>query len=257
MRKNHFFLIIATLLITIACSEEEPAPQVAPDVDDFSLTIEENPASGVVLGSIKVNESSGSLRFSLSNQNPSGALAINQTSGELTVAEECLFNFEVRTVITAQVNVTDDLGSTVASVEINLIDVSDPVTFTIWNGPTMSFTKEDGADPSLSQNQDQISASVALTRGNSGGQIYNAVTESMANKANSPAGTLWAIGNINDIECLTFSKFRDAVGDPKDVVGKNLLLYLEAEDAYLTINFTSWTAGSTNGGGFAYTRSTE
>ena len=55
---------------------------------------------------------------------------------------------------------------------------------------------------------------------------------------------------------LTFEPFRTAVGDPKNVVGKNLVLHLVAEDIYLPISFTSWTVGKTNGGGFAYNRAT-
>ena len=254
MKRYIYPLAIYTLLFAIACSEDEPAPQNGPVVDDFSIAIEENQAFGTVLGSIVVNESTGSLNFSLSNQSPAGALSINQTSGELTVAQECLFNFESNPVITAQVSVSDDNGSAVASVEINLIDINDPMTLTVWTGPEISFTKADGANPDLAQNQDQISASVAITRGNSGGQIYNAVSEIEADKANSPVGTLWAEGSIDDIECLTFSKFRDAV-DPRGVVGKDLILYLEGEDVYLSVKFTSWSTGKA--GGFAYTRSTE
>ena len=65
---------------------------------------------------------------------------------------------------------------------------------TIWSGPTVTFQKADGDDPNLPENQDQLSNSVALTRGNNGGQIYNAVSETNSDKDNSPVGTLWARG---------------------------------------------------------------
>jgi len=41
------------------------------------------------------------------------------------------------------------------------------------------------------------------------------------------------------------------------VVGKDLILYLEAEDVYLPLSFSAWTQGNIDGGGFAYTRATE
>ena len=48
------------------------------------------------------------------------------------------------------------------------------VAQTTWDGPTMTFTKADNADPTSEANQDRITPNVWLTRGNSGGQIYNA-----------------------------------------------------------------------------------
>ena len=41
----------------------------------------------------------------------------------------------------------------------------------------------------------------------------------------------------------------------KNVVGKNLVMYLEKDDVYLTVKFTSWSQGEK--GGFAYERSTK
>ena len=60
---------------------------------------------------------------------------------------------------------------------------------------------------------------------------------------------------MDQIETLTFQKFRAAVGDPKDIVGKNLVMYLEDDDVYLSVKFTSWSQGQK--GGFAYERSTK
>ena len=249
--------LLLVLFLVVSCSDEEPAPEVNPSIDDFNTTIDENPAPNQKIGSINVIQSTGSLNFSLSDQNPVGALNINSQSGELSVADESLYNFEVNPVITALVTVTDDNGSATASVTINLNDINENTTFNIWSGPSITFTKAANADPNLAANQDRISASVSLTRGNGGGQIYNATLESSSNKTNSPAGTLWAVGSIENIASLTFDKFRAAVGDPKDVVGKNLILYLEAEDVYLPVTFSMWSQGSSSGGSFTYTRATE
>jgi len=124
---------------------------------------------------------------------------------------------------------------------------------TIWNGPKITFTKADNVDPNDAVNQDRLTDKVALTRGNTGGQIYNAISESSADKAKSPAGTEWAVGSIEEINTLRFEPFRSAVDSPQDIVGKDLILHLIEDDVYLAIKFTAWSAGRK--GGFRYERS--
>ena len=147
----------------------------------------------------------------------------------------------------------------IAAILISCSDDDDIVdnidnTPTIWKGSLISFEKLDNADPNLSSNQDRITDNVWITRGNDGGQIYNIAKENMSDKNSSPVGTEWAIGSLDDIGSLNFSKFRSAVGSPKDVVGKNLVLHLIEDDIYLSVRFTSWSSGQK--GGFSYSRST-
>ena len=119
----------------------------------------------------------------------------------------------------------------------------------------MTFTKEDGGDPTSSSQQDHITDNVKITRGNSGGQIYNIVNESLAVKETSPAGTEWALGTIDQIADLTFEPFRAATnGKPKNQLGKDMVLHLITDDIYISIRFTSWSTGQA--GGFIYERST-
>ncbi len=126
---------------------------------------------------------------------------------------------------------------------------------TIWSGPTVTFQKADGDDPNLPENQDQLSNSVALTRGNNGGQIYNAVSETNSDKDNSPLGTLWARGTTADLQNLSFGAFRATVDKPKDAVGLDLVLLLVEENIAIDIKFTSW--GQNRQGSFSYERSSE
>lgn len=125
---------------------------------------------------------------------------------------------------------------------------------TIWGGDTITFSKANSADPTLPENQDRITDLVWITRDNGGGQIYNIKSESQAASGNSPRGTLWAIGSIDEIDDLDFRSFRSAVEKPKNVVGKDLVLQLVEEKIFLQVKFTSWS--SQGGGGFAYERST-
>lgn len=126
---------------------------------------------------------------------------------------------------------------------------------TIWTGVKLSFSKANNADPLLTENQDMITSDVILTRGNSGGQIFNIAVETASDKSDSPRGTFWAVGTTANLESLEFRKFRAAVESPKDVVGQDLVLYLENEDVLIDIKFDSWS--SDMGGGFSYTRATE
>ena len=131
-----------------------------------------------------------------------------------------------------------------------------PSESTIWNGTTITFTKADGANPEEEANQDRITDNIWITRGNDGGQIYNIAKEDSPNQTNSPVGTKWAVGTLDEIETLTFKKFRAAVEKPNSsLVGKNLVMYLEEDDIYLSIKFTSWS--EQKNGGFAYERSTK
>tara|TARA_Y100001970_G_scaffold261113_1_gene343902 strand:- start:279 stop:761 length:483 start_codon:yes stop_codon:yes gene_type:complete len=130
-----------------------------------------------------------------------------------------------------------------------------PSSFTVWSGNSINFEKSDGADPNLESNQDRITDNVWITRGNDGRQIYNIAKENISDKDTSPIGTEWAVGSVDDIESLSFNDFRSAVGSPKDVVGKNLVVHLIEDDVYVSVTFTSWSSGQK--GGFAYSRSTQ
>ena len=139
-----------------------------------------------------------------------------------------------------------------ASNSSNLTDENEgPV---LWVGETIDFSKLDGANPNLEDNQDRISDNIWITRGNSGGQIFNIALNSNANKIESPVGTEWAIGTLDEIDNLSFDYFRNTVSRPKNVVGKNLVLHLIEDDIYMTIKFISWSQDKR--GGFSYERST-
>ncbi len=125
--------------------------------------------------------------------------------------------------------------------------------YEVWTGPIIEFTKEDNADPNKKINQDSITPSVSLTRGDYG-EIYNVNLETIYEKGVSPKGTKWAIGDLSELESLNFVSFRAAVEKPKKAVGKNLVLHITAENVYLSVEFTSWSEGKK--GGFAYKRST-
>ena len=125
---------------------------------------------------------------------------------------------------------------------------------TLWTGAATTFNKSDGSNPNLEDNQDRITENVWITRGNTGGQIFNIAINNSADKTESPVGTEWAIGTLEELDNLTFDYFRNSISRPKTVVGKNLVLHLIEDDIYIYVKFTSWSQGKR--GGFSYERST-
>ncbi len=222
-------------------------------VADFSININENAQTDQSLGFIQAETAQSNINFSLSNQSPMGALTIDTGNGELTVADRSLFDFETYPQITATVTVAGGNLSVSANITIDLIDLDE--NFTIWSGSKITFTKGYETDPNQEVNQDRITDNVWITRGNSGREIFNAATESSATKGFSPAGTEWAVGTTEEIQYLTFSAFRNAVGSPRDVAGKDLVLHLIEDDVYIDIKFLSWSQNRS--GGFSYERSTQ
>lgn len=259
MKVNFKFLIpslFLSLFLFQGCGDDsdgDPEPESVLLVNDFVVSIDENPAGGQVLGTIDASTTTGSLSFAVTNEDPAGAIDVNATTGQLSVSDASLFVFASHSQLTSTVEVTNGTDTKTLSVTVNINDPGGP-SFTIWTGTKITFTKTDSSDPNAEANQDRITDNVWITRGNDGGQIYNAVLESTFDKATSPVGTEWAVGTTTEIEDLNFSPFRDAV-QPKAVVGVDLVMHLIEDDVYIDVKFTSWSQGKN--GGFAYERSTE
>ncbi len=94
------WLLAALFLLAMACNDEEVEPIVF-SVDTFAATPGENPQSGAVTGTFNASVNRGTMACSLSDVNPAGAIAINATSGEITVANSAFFYFETNPTITA------------------------------------------------------------------------------------------------------------------------------------------------------------
>ncbi len=82
----------------------------------------------------------------------------------------------------------------------------------VWDGPEFMFSKAGFADPTLPENQDHITANVAITRANVGG-IYNAVLENSYPTQDStvifPTDTEWATDINNPSETISAASWAD------------------------------------------------
>ena len=135
---------------------------------------------------------------------------------------------------------------------------------TIWDGPEITFTKANNVNINLQQNQDRITNDVWITRGNSGGAIFNIFSENSYLPGTSPSGTYWAIGSLTSNN-LSFDDFRafDGNNNNKPPLNKELVLKITNgttninDDIHIKVFFTSWSQGNNSGGGFSYRRSTD
>ncbi len=251
------FFLLAFIFSGCGNKSEEitTTPPVVDTLSVSSLTasVNENPSSGASLGTVQAT-SNNTIQYSITSQTVAGALAINATTGEITVADASLFDFEKVQTITADILVSAGTLTEPVVATINIVDVVEK-EYVVWTGPTLTFTKDAGGDPTNAMQQDMITKNVIFTRGNTGGQIYNIVSETAYDKDNSPVGTEWALGTISEIASLRFQSFRVATGGkPKNAVGKDMVARLITDDVYISLKITSWD--DKKDGGFTYERST-
>ncbi len=115
------YLVAAVLLVTmVSCHNDDEQATVS--VQNFTATINENPTLGQSIGIVQAT-GNGTLTYSITVQTPTGALSINSSTGELTVASAVLFDFETNPIITATVSVVG--ASNTATVTINLTNVNE------------------------------------------------------------------------------------------------------------------------------------
>ncbi len=110
----------------MSCSKESNGLKDA--FTDRTITIDEHLGQGTVIG--KVKESlEGNYVFSIAEQNPNGAIEVNAATGELYVADEELFDFEVYPELTTTIHVANTEGSTSVTITVQLEDIDDMVFF--------------------------------------------------------------------------------------------------------------------------------
>ena len=118
-------LLIFTSILIVSCSSDEDANETIVTVSNLTKNIDENSLQGSIIGMVNGSSNTGTVNFSIVNQIPNGALAINATTGELTIADETVFDFETNPSITASVRVSAGETTNNATVTVNLNDKDD------------------------------------------------------------------------------------------------------------------------------------
>lgn len=114
------FLSMIALLIW-SCGKEELEP-ITVSADEFVSDIPENPQVGDSLGVINAITNRGNLMFEMLMQDPSNAIAVDENTGVLTVADASVFDFETRLFTTAMIRVYNEDKEVVIVARINILD---------------------------------------------------------------------------------------------------------------------------------------
>ncbi len=138
--KSTHLVSLALLFTVFSCNNDDGevvATSTEINLEDLAVTIDENPTEGQLVGTV-LTDGSGTLSFSITSQTPVGALSIASGTGELTVANAALFDFETNPVITASVTVVN--AASPATVTINLANINEAsvqdLTVAIDENPT-------------------------------------------------------------------------------------------------------------------------
>ncbi len=104
----------------------------APVPTGITATIDENTANGTIVGIVRAADADAgsSFTYEMTNGNGSGAFAINEATGEVTVADETQLDYEVVKAFAFTIQVSDGVHSETTTVTIDLNNVND-------NQPTM------------------------------------------------------------------------------------------------------------------------
>lgn len=128
MKKLILSFFFLSLFLLQACNndEEVATPETNITVQDFSVSIDENPSNGDVIGTVSasVNDNS-TLSYTLSNPSVANALAIDVNTGEITVVDGTFFDFERNPSITASYTVSNGTVEESASITVNLNNVAE------------------------------------------------------------------------------------------------------------------------------------
>ena len=130
------YLLLTGLLTNFSCSSDDDAQTTQttqPVIENFTSSINENPINGDVVGTVQTI-GNGISNFIINSEAPLGALSIDSNTGELTVMDATLFDFEANPTVTATISATG--ATNTATVTINLIDLADVlVNYTVTIQP--------------------------------------------------------------------------------------------------------------------------
>lgn len=123
MKKTITLILVTVFLFSCSSDDDTTNQSIEISVEDFETTINENPEANQVLGSIAASTNQGELVFSLIEENPDGAFNINENTGELSVNDASLFDFDSNPTLTATAQVENNGTTANSNILINLINV--------------------------------------------------------------------------------------------------------------------------------------
>ncbi len=141
------WLILPILILALACSSDDSGDEQDPDgnpvpeysISDLQVTIEENPEAGFILGSL-TTDLPGNLTHTISND----ALAFDPSTLEVSVADVAVFDYELNTVVSGTITVSNGTESLTATVTITLTDFVDVIESLLTTSKDAYLAAEQG-----------------------------------------------------------------------------------------------------------------
>ena len=135
-KKKLELISLFSLLLLLSCGgdggDDDYVQTTAPEpiatvitATNLAVAIPENPEANASLGIVQALVNTGSLQYSLTSQSVAGALAINASTGAVTVADATLFDFETVQSLTANIRITSGSVTEDVTVTITLTDVDE------------------------------------------------------------------------------------------------------------------------------------
>ncbi|NAS13163.1 cadherin repeat domain-containing protein [Poritiphilus flavus] len=179
MKKIAYILIVGLTLFG-SCSKEgnSPTPSTV-EANDFSISIDEHPFDGTSLGRVEGNNLENAV-FKIVSQNPANAMSINGQTGEITVQDSTLFDYEINPILTASMTVNNDVSSDDFKLEITLNDI-DEIEFYLTDSKETYRNAENGEWISITENEYETLATalIQVTRIGTNQEEYNAEGETI------------------------------------------------------------------------------
>lgn len=244
MRKLFVYLLFFVLLPVVFSCESEDDNELTPlliTADSFSTTINENPMARSSIGTVNASSSEqGAINFGLSTQSVPGAMAIDASSGELTVADSASFDFESNATITATYTAKSGSVSEEGAITVTITDVDEtaPVIIT-----AVDFTDEITENPPLGA----IIGSLTASASDSSSITYSLTAQNVigAIAIDSPTGELTVADSaafdfeINTIITATYSATNGTVSEQGTIT-------INISDLDDTGFITTWETTSAN-----------
>lgn len=112
------FILLGLVLVSTSCSKNKDV-----FTEDLTVTIAENPIGNQEIGTVVATTKKSYITYTLLSESKSGAIAVDPSTGKITVLNKSLFNFEYNPVITAEIEASNGKREAISKVTINITDI--------------------------------------------------------------------------------------------------------------------------------------
>lgn len=124
MKITKIIYVLIILLTFTACSKDDEAPNNPPVLEDVELNVNEAirfDSNATITTLEATDKDNDTLTYSIVSQTPTGSIAIEASTGKVTVANADAFVYQKDKKITATIKVSDGKSETTAQLVLNII----------------------------------------------------------------------------------------------------------------------------------------